>query len=135
MNRIFVDTSFIVALINERDTHHKQAISLGKRFIGRPLLTTDGILLETGNSLSRTHNHKAQAITIFEKFLTADEIEIVHLTPQLFRKGLGMYKRYQDKSWGLVDCISFVVMRESGIDTALTLDRHFVQAGFRILMH
>jgi len=35
-----------------------------------------------------------------------------------------------DKDWSLVDCASFVVMRELGISEALTTDRHFEQAGF-----
>lgn len=43
------------------------------------------------------------------------------------------HKQMDDKQWGLVDCISFVVMRERGIDEALTADHHFVQAGFRAL--
>ena len=38
------------------------------------------------------------------------------------------------KAWGLVDCISFIVMREAGVNQALTFDQHFVQAGFQALM-
>jgi len=45
-----------------------------------------------------------------------------------------MYKSYQDKSWSIVDCISFVVMRDMEIINALTFDRHFEQAGFHILL-
>ncbi len=44
-----------------------------------------------------------------------------------------MYESYQDKTWGLMDCISFVVMREMKITDALTFDKHFAQAGFNIL--
>ncbi len=42
--------------------------------------------------------------------------------------------QYQDKAWGLVDCISFGVMRKAGVTAALTFDQHFVQAGFQALM-
>jgi len=45
-----------------------------------------------------------------------------------------IYKSYQDKSWSIVDCISFVVMRDMEIINALTFDRHFEQAGFHILL-
>jgi len=45
-----------------------------------------------------------------------------------------LYKTHQDKEWGLIDWISFVVMQEADIRKALTFDQHFVQAGFRALM-
>jgi hypothetical protein len=39
-----------------------------------------------------------------------------------------------DKDWSLIDCISFVVMEEEGIQEALTADQHFEQAGFTALL-
>lgn len=131
MNRIFIDTGFIIALINQRDQYHQQAIKLSVRFEGHPFLTTDAVLLEVGNALVR--NYKRQAIEIIEQFLDADEIEVVSLTPQLFNQALTLYKTYQDKEWGLVDCVSFTVMQQAGVYQALAFDKHFVQAGFQLL--
>lgn len=71
---------------------------------------------------------------IIEYFFTSEEVEINHLTPELFDRAFELYRKYGDKDWGLVDCISFVVMRDAGIDEALTFDRHFQQAGFNALM-
>ncbi len=67
-------------------------------------------------------------------FFDSEEIEIVHLTPKLFNQAFELYKNYEDKAWGLVDCISFIVMWETGMTQALTFDQHFVQAGFQALM-
>ncbi len=39
-----------------------------------------------------------------------------------------------DKEWSLTDCISFVVMQDEQIIEALTADRHFEQAGFKVLL-
>ncbi|WP_231599244.1 type II toxin-antitoxin system VapC family toxin [Crocosphaera watsonii] len=52
----------------------------------------------------------------------------------MFNKAIELYKKYQDKQWGLVDCVSFVVMEENNINKALTFDKHFIQAGFQALM-
>jgi predicted nucleic acid-binding protein len=34
----------------------------------------------------------------------------------------------------MIDCISFIVMKDMGIRSALTFDNHFVQAEFQALM-
>ena len=49
-------------------------------------------------------------------------------------EGLALFEARPDKSWGLTDCTSFVVMQRDGIRDALTSDHHFAQAGFRALL-
>jgi predicted nucleic acid-binding protein len=131
-NQIFIDTLFVIALINRRDQYHHQALDLAEQLEGHPLLVTDAVLLEIGNALAR--RYKQEAVAILEQFVAAEEVEVVHLTPRLFAQGLALYKSHQDKAWGLVDCISFIVMREAGVTQALTFDQHFVQAGLQALM-
>jgi predicted nucleic acid-binding protein len=128
----FLDTLFVIALINTRDQCHLRALKLAKQYEGYRFLTTDAVLLEVGNALAR--NYKAQAIDVLEHFLAAEDVEIVRLTPTLFEAGFTLYRSHRDKEWGLVDCISFVVMRQAGVHEALTFDQHFVQAGFQALM-
>nr|WP_085953329.1 PIN domain-containing protein [Calothrix sp. PCC 6303] len=132
INKIFVDTLFVVALINQRDQYYQRASELADRLEAHPLITTDSVLLEIGNALAR--NYKNEAVEIIEHFLISDDIEIVQLTPELFAQAFTLYKTHQDKGWGLVDCISFVVMKQAGVSQALTFDQHFVQAGFQALM-
>lgn len=128
LKKTFVDTAFVIALVSDRDEFHERAVE----YEHRPVLTTDCVLLEVSNSLAR--NHKKESIIIIEKLLSTEETEIVRLDENLFNKAFELYKTHADKIWGLVDCISFVVMKEHGITDALTCDKHFVQAGFRALM-
>jgi predicted nucleic acid-binding protein len=130
--KIFVDTWFIVALINKRDQYHQKALQLAEQYKNYPLITTDAVFLEFGNALSS--NYKNEAAELIEQFLASDEIDVIRLTPELFDESLRLYKKHQDKSWGLVDCFSFVVMNQHKISQALTFDRHFIQAGFQALM-
>lgn len=132
LNEVFVDTSFVVALVNEDDQNHQLALNLSSHRSGQRLVTTDAILLEIGNALSR--NFKSESVEIIEDFLSSDDVEVVHLDPTLFRKAFELYKKRPDKVWGLIDCVSFVVMKELAINDALSADRHFEQAGFRILI-
>jgi predicted nucleic acid-binding protein len=129
---VFVDTSFIVALVNKNDQNHRLALDLSSQLSGQGLVTTDAILLEIGNALSR--NFKRESVEIIEDFLTSDDVHVIHLHPPLFRKAFELYKSRSDKLWGLIDCVSFVVMKELGITDAFSADKHFEQAGFRVLV-
>lgn len=131
-NKIFVDTLFIVAVINKQDQYHQKALELGRNFDNFYLVTSDAILLEVGNALSS--KYKNEAVAIIDTFLDSEEIEVIRLNPNLFAEALNLYRQYQDKSWGLVDCISFVIMKQLKINQALTFDKHFIQAGFQALM-
>lgn len=125
---LFVDTGYVIALVNTNDQHHAQALRLAKKYTGYPLITTDAVLLEIGNALSRIA--RRQASQIIHHFHAAEEVTVIHLNPMLFNSALSLYDAYQDKTWGLVDCVSFVVMREMRLSQALAFDQHFVQAGF-----
>jgi uncharacterized protein len=129
--RVFIDTSYVIALINPRDQYHEGAMRLAKSYIGQPVLITDAVLLEVGNMLAR--NYRAETAKAINSFLSASEVEVVHLHEALFQRALSFYEQHQDKAWGLVDCISFITMRDAGINQALAFDQHFVQAGFEIL--
>ncbi len=131
-NRIFVDTLFVVALINPRDQYHAKAGELAAKYEDNPLLVTDAVLLEIGNGLAR--NYKQEAIDVIEDFLDSEEVQIVRLTTELFERAFDLYKKYEDKDWGLIDCISFIAMKDAGVTEALTFDQDFEQAGFKALM-
>ncbi len=55
---------------------------------------------------------------------------MVHVDKQLFFEGWQYFKKHNDKAFSLTDSISFVIMEKQGIRTALTFDKHFIQAGF-----
>lgn len=132
MKRIFLDAWYIIALVNERDEFHERANQLADVYESSLLVVTDAVLLEIGNSLAR--EFRTEAASVIDQFFLSSDIEIVSLDENLFHKGFSLYKARSDKTWGLIDCISFVVMREYGITDALTHDRHFTQAGFKALM-
>jgi predicted nucleic acid-binding protein len=132
MTDVFLDTSYFVALSNPRDQHHavarQVAADLQRRRIR--LVTTRGVVLEIGNALSRQRLRTA-AVDFLANLETDESIEV---SRDLFEAGAGLFRDHADKEWSLTDCLSFVVMRDLGIDEALTFDHHFRQAGFRPLL-
>ncbi len=128
MTPCFVDTFFFLALLNPRDTRfHRQALNLNRQ--DRPMITTAWILLELADHLCDVRNRGLfgevrQALAVDARFeiLPADQI--------LLDRAMDLYDERSDKDWSLTDCTSFVVMRDRGINDALTGDHHFAQAGF-----
>lgn len=61
-------------------------------------------------------------------------ITVVGLSADLYAEAFALYRGRLDKEWGLIDCVTFVVMAARETTAALTADEHFEQAGFRALL-
>ncbi len=135
MNKLFLDTSYAIALAPKKDVSHQQAKALAFNIKNSNIsvLTTQAIQLEIGNALAKL-KYRPFAVSLLENFESDPNIEIVSITGILFEKAFELFRNRTDKEWGIVDCISFVTMREQEITDALTADEHFVQAGFRALL-
>ena len=77
---------------------------------------------------------RREQVRIVGTLRSADWIRILHVDPARDEAAWHPLARHEDKTWSLVDCASFVVMREHSITVALTSDRHFEQAGFTRLL-
>jgi len=135
MNEIFLDTSFAIALSAITDQNHARAIELAEQIEAQNsyLVTTQAILLEIGNALSK-QRYRTAAIQLLESLESDPNVEIVPLTNELYNAAFQLFRSRQDKEWGLVDCISCIVMQNRGITDVLTADEHFNQMGFRALL-
>jgi uncharacterized protein len=94
---------------------------------------TEYILVELGNGLSRS-KYRSRYVPLVDHLLTEAETVFVPASASLFRHGLQLYAARPDKAWSMVDCLSFVVMKQRRLRDALTTDDHFNQAGFRALL-
>jgi hypothetical protein len=130
---IFLDSAFAIALAVETDSFHEKAVQISDDLDGSILVTTRAILLEIGNALSKRSFRKASA-ALLASIEMDENVVIIPLSEELYEKGLNLFVKRLDKEWGLIDCISFVVMQERGMTEALTTDTHFQQAGFQALM-
>jgi len=129
---VFADTSFFAAALNNRDRHHTTAVKSAATITGR-LVTTRWGLVELCNFFCRSQ-HRGRFVRFTEDLKQDAKVFIVAADETGFEAGFALYSARPDKDWSLVDCISFAIMQERGITDALTADRHFEQAGFRILL-
>ncbi|HAK89685.1 MAG: hypothetical protein A2077_00525 [Nitrospirae bacterium GWC2_46_6] len=129
MSGMFLDTGYLIALVNKRDNLHNSAIAASQEFYG-PFFTTELILVELANSLCLS-SQRQLAVRIIEKIQADPLTTIIPFPAEKFKETFAFYKRRPDKSWGMIDCFSFLVMDEFGIKQALTFDEHFRQAGYK----
>ncbi|MEI7636666.1 MAG: PIN domain-containing protein [Syntrophus sp. (in: bacteria)] len=128
MRKIFLDTSYLLALIRKKDARHEDALTASANDAG-PFITTDLVLVELANCLSQPP-YRATVVAVIEKIRTDRNTMVVPFGSEGMEKAFSLYRERPDKAWGLVDCFSFVVMKEKRLKVALCFDEHFRQAGF-----
>jgi len=132
MTTVFADTAFYVALVNPRDAVHDAAVAFSEGFLDKTL-TTEYVLVEVGNWLARSGDRDV-FVELVRRLRAAPNATILAGGPDLFEAGLALYSHRGDKGWSMTDCISFAVMQRHRLTEALTTDRHFEQAGFKVLL-
>jgi uncharacterized protein len=134
MSPIFIDTSFITALCASQERWHADAQACWASVVGqrRRFVTTTFVLDEVVTFLN-TRGHHALAVETGQQILESPAFGLIHVEDGLLSRGWDYFVRHSDKRYSLTDCISFVVMQERSVASALAFDHHFVQAGFQVL--
>lgn len=130
--RLFADSFYFIALLNERDAAHERAAHVSREHRAA-IVTTRWVLAEVADALCDPA-WRGRAGAFIEFILTAPGFIVQGGSDELFERGLALYNAREDKEWSLTDCISFVVMADEGLADVLTGDRHFEQAGFKALL-
>lgn len=133
MNEIFADTSGWANYFVRTEPFHETTKHLMQEWYSArtKVVTTNYVLSElVALFISPLRISRQQQILAIEAIKTVDWIEIIHISPKLDAQAWQFLKERNDKMWSLVDCSSFVVMKERQISQSLTTDNHFEQAGF-----
>jgi uncharacterized protein len=132
MNPTFLDTVGLLALWDIDDQWHNVAEGAYKQIVStrQPLVTTSFILLECGNAAARRTYR--EDVCILRRTLELRN-EVIFPTEDDWINAWDAYQQGQIGRAGVVDYVSFAVMRRLGIRQAFTNDRHFKEAGFETL--
>jgi predicted nucleic acid-binding protein len=132
MNAVFLDTVGLIALWDQADQCHVHAESAFRQLESarRSYISTTFVLLECGNASSR---RPYRSDVIRTKNALDDGNSLIEPTPLDWDIAWREYAQGHPGDPGIVDCISFAVMRRLGIQEVFSNDRHFEVAGFKIL--
>jgi len=127
---VFLDASAWVAIANKRDKNNPKATRLFRQLVNDniPMITTTWTTYEA-LSLVKARAGYAQVEALWEMLNNQEIIELIDVSKDMESAGLEMFFRYKDKTWGMVDWVSFVVMEKFGCKEAFAFDKHFREAG------
>ncbi|MGO9337745.1 MAG: type II toxin-antitoxin system VapC family toxin [Terracidiphilus sp.] len=135
MKRIFADTGYWIALLMPQDALHEEAHRLFATLAGVEIVTSDWVLIELLNGFSARGPYLRSLVSNAVSALkTNPRVTVEPQVSETFADAFQLYRDRLDKDWSMTDCSSVLIMRRYGIDSALTHDKHFEQAGFNALL-
>lgn len=134
VSSIFLDTGYVVALELSDDQYHDVAVRYWEELASlSPMIVTTSYVFDDILTFFSSRNLHDKARDIGNRLLTSSHITLIHVDESLFNLGWRYFQQHPDKRYSLTDCISFIVMNQMGIHSALAFDRDFIQAGFQRL--
>jgi predicted nucleic acid-binding protein len=126
---VFLDTVGLIAQWDTGDQWHAAADAAYRRIAAHrhSVLTTTAVLLECGNTAAR-RTFRSDVCAL--RRMLALRNELISPTDDDWNQARAAYERGEAAQAGIVDHVSFQVMRRLGITDAFTNDRHFAAAGF-----
>ena len=129
---IFIDTVAFLAILNAADRFHTPAKKCWNEILSSDstLFSSNYIILETTALLQ--HRFGLEAVRLFEGDIIP-VVEFVWIDETIHKQGMSALLVASRRNLSLVDCTSFEVMRQIGLETVFTFDLHFHEQGFKVI--
>jgi predicted nucleic acid-binding protein len=127
---IFADTSALYAVLDADDSKHTKAKQFWDKVIKNDdiLLCHNYILVETSALVLRRLG--MEAVRIFEQDVFPI-LRVFWVTQAIHEAAVSAHLMAKKRTLSLVDCVSFEVMRRTGVRKAFAFDRHFHDFGYQ----
>jgi len=130
LRQVLLDSSAVLCLLNRREGQHeavKEAFA-GLLAARAQVFTTTYLRAETHALLGARLSWEAA-----RRWLLSPGRPIIRVLPEDEDAAVEIIRAHSDKGYSFTDATSFAIMNRLGVDTALTVDRHFRQFGFQAL--
>jgi predicted nucleic acid-binding protein len=128
---VFVDTSAFLAVLDESDKNHSRAATYWEKIIKSSdvLLCHNYILVETSALILRRFG--MEAVRVFEQDIYPI-LHILWITESVHSAAVSAHLMADKRALSLVDCVSFEIMRRTGIRKVFAFDHHFKDYGYEL---
>ncbi|MGA2363285.1 MAG: PIN domain-containing protein [Candidatus Aminicenantales bacterium] len=129
---ILVDTSAFLAVLDQGDHNHPAAKAQWIEMLDRgdELVSHNYVLVETSAVILRRLGF--EAVRVFERDVVP-VLRLIWVTREIHEAAAGAHLVAGRRTLSLVDCVSFEVMRRTGVLTAFAFDRHFREYGYQTI--
>lgn len=129
---IFVDTGAFVALEDESDQYHDEAIQFREHVLRQEnynIISSSYVLDET-LTLIRARLGVKTSIGFSRQIRKSKIIKFIRVSEEIEKNAIKIFESYEDKTFSFTDCVSFAIMKQREMREAFTFDLHFDQMGF-----
>jgi predicted nucleic acid-binding protein len=132
IEKIFIDTSAFYALMDRSDSYHHSASKLWAHFLDRGdyLKTSNYVTVETLALLQNRLGFEAADLWYRD---VLGIVETFWIDKVLHNLAIEIWFSLGRRKLSLVDCTSFVIMRQDKMKKVFGYDKHFTDQGFEIL--
>ena len=129
---IFIDTAAFLAVLNANDQFHQPAKSAWDEMLltSASLFSSNYVILETIALLQ--HRFGIDALRLFESDVLP-VLEIIWVDEPIHKQAMSALLAANRHNLSLVDCTSFEIIRQIGLEKVFTFDAHFREQGFEII--
>ncbi len=126
---VYIDTAGLYAVLDADDDNHAAARAAWIDLLTRQeeLLCSNYVLVETLALVQ--HRLGIAAIRALQEDVVP-VLSVHWVDERIHHAGVSALLTASRQGLSLVDCVSFELMRQLGIQTAFTFDRHFEEQGF-----
>ena len=134
---IFVDSGAWIALLNQRDQYHDDAVVIynGLKQQKARLLTTDYVIDETVTWLKYRSSHQVavQFLDLVESVEKTGVLTVAEIDKILFQEAKKLFRQYDSVQLSFTDCTSFAICQKHNISETYAFDDHFAMMGITVL--
>lgn len=135
MRRVFADSCYWIALLNDQDDLHAKALEVSEALGEFGTITSESVMLEFFNHFSGYNEFwRNRAVESYREIVADPNILILPHKTDKMEEAVQLYGNRLDKHYSLTDCLSIIEMRHNNLSEILTNDHHFTQEGLIALM-
>lgn len=129
---IFIDTAAFIAVLNANDQNHPAAKKAWTEILSADsnLFSSNYVILETTALLQ--HRFGIDAVRMFESDILP-VVDIIWVDETIHKQGMSALLVANRRNLSLVDCTSFEIIRQFGMEEVFTFDHHFHEQGFIVI--